>query len=315
MENAFDSHPRMMSVIAAASVIAAGLGTMYALVYLGFPQNLIVIIAPIPAAAVAAAFLYLGRSRSKAAEARRAELADADMVLDYPDGQVAAGIEAVISEPLVASVTSSEASATAPVGGLEDDVPQTQIEQKANGESPQFGTKVIPEAEAPDIRLPRAPITEEISPPQDLLAEAEPESPVIPVESNTHHDGSPVSGEPVLVDNALTGQDVSASSPVNLVMQELEKKIEQQAMVISATNQVVEEAPAAESMEVVDRSKQQITKKVEQRCIVIAAPSHGVLQDRLNNWLSGGYGRVISASMAINGKGFYLTLFYEPLEV
>ena len=69
---------------------------------------------------------------------------------------------------------------------------------------------------------------------------------------------------------------------------------------------------AAEMPASVQRVMNEIEKSSEIRCLVITAPSHGVLQDRLNNWLSGSYGRVVSTSMAMNEKGFFLTLFYEP---
>jgi hypothetical protein len=65
----------------------------------------------------------------------------------------------------------------------------------------------------------------------------------------------------------------------------------------------------------VQRVMNEIEKRAEIRCLVITAPSHGVLQDRLNNWLSGNYGRVVSTSMAMNEKGFFLTVFYEPAPV
>ncbi|HEV8387546.1 MAG TPA: hypothetical protein VGQ03_07985 [Nitrososphaera sp.] len=72
---------------------------------------------------------------------------------------------------------------------------------------------------------------------------------------------------------------------------------------------------AAEMPASVQRVMNEIEKRSEIRCLVITAPSHGVLQDRLNNWLSGSYGRVVSTSMAMNEKGFFLTLFYEPSAV
>ena len=72
---------------------------------------------------------------------------------------------------------------------------------------------------------------------------------------------------------------------------------------------------AAEMPTSVQRVMNEIEKRAEIRCLVITAPSHGVLQDRLNNWLSGNYGRVVSTSMAMNEKGFFLTVFYEPSPV
>jgi hypothetical protein len=88
-------------------------------------------------------------------------------------------------------------------------------------------------------------------------------------------------------------------------------------MLPSARTEVLEVPKTAEeSSEIptaVRKVMDEIEKRSDVRCIIIAAPSHGVLQDRLNNWLSGGYGRVVSASMAMNGKGFYLTVFYEPV--
>jgi len=72
---------------------------------------------------------------------------------------------------------------------------------------------------------------------------------------------------------------------------------------------------AAEMPASVQRVMNEIEKRSEIRCLVITAPSHGILQDRLNNWLSGSYGRVVSSSMAMNEKGFFLTVFYEPSAV
>ena len=72
---------------------------------------------------------------------------------------------------------------------------------------------------------------------------------------------------------------------------------------------------AAEMPASVQRVMNEIEKRGEIRCLVITAPSHGILQDRLNNWLSGSYGRVVSSSMAMNEKGFFLTVFYEPSAV
>jgi hypothetical protein len=69
---------------------------------------------------------------------------------------------------------------------------------------------------------------------------------------------------------------------------------------------------ATEIPESVHKIMDAIEKRTELRCLMIAAPSHGVLQDRLNNWLGGKYGRLVSTSMAANEKGFYLAVFYEP---
>lgn len=52
----------------------------------------------------------------------------------------------------------------------------------------------------------------------------------------------------------------------------------------------------------------------KQHCIILTASTHGVMQDRFNNWLEGGYGKVISTSLAINEKGFFMTVTYEPVD-
>jgi hypothetical protein len=54
---------------------------------------------------------------------------------------------------------------------------------------------------------------------------------------------------------------------------------------------------------------------VNQHCLILAAPTHGALQDRANYWLSGNYGKVISSTMSTTEKGFYLTIFYEAIEI
>jgi hypothetical protein len=57
------------------------------------------------------------------------------------------------------------------------------------------------------------------------------------------------------------------------------------------------------------------SNQVTQHCLILAAPSHGVLQDRANYWLSGKYGKVISSTMSTTEKGFYLAIFYEAIEI
>jgi hypothetical protein len=90
----------------------------------------------------------------------------------------------------------------------------------------------------------------------------------------------------------------------------------EQSPMIAADTPAAEPEPssmiAADTPASVPRVMNEIEKRSEIRCLVITAPSHGVLQDRLNNWLSGSYGRVVSTSMAMNEKGFFLTVFYEP---
>jgi len=100
-------------------------------------------------------------------------------------------------------------------------------------------------------------------------------------------------------------------------------KLELKSPVIDADTQaespdvVVDKKTELENMAETTALEKQMTDiekfKEELRCIIIAAPSHGVLQDRLNNWLSGSYGRVVSSSMAKDDKGFYLTVFYQPV--
>lgn len=46
------------------------------------------------------------------------------------------------------------------------------------------------------------------------------------------------------------------------------------------------------------------------RCLIITAPSHGVLQDRANNWLSGNYGKVESLSLSFTDKGAFMAIYY-----
>lgn len=57
-----------------------------------------------------------------------------------------------------------------------------------------------------------------------------------------------------------------------------------------------------------------VLRPAEQRCLILAAPTHAVLQDRMNYWLKGGYGKVTSSSMAVTEKGFYMTIFYYDID-
>lgn len=198
--NAFDKRPKMMVVVATASVIIAWFVAMYLLAFFGFPQSWIVMIAPISSIIVAGIFLYLGRNKLRGSGASSASVLELD----------------------------------SPV-----------LPAKGNT------------AELANI----AEVTEDVAPlrstaPDDMLPSARTE-----------------------------------------VHEEVPKAAEESSEIPTAVRKVMDE----------------IEKRSDVRCIIIAAPSHGVLQDRLNNWLSGGYGRVVSASMAMNGKGFYLTVFYEPV--
>lgn len=56
-----------------------------------------------------------------------------------------------------------------------------------------------------------------------------------------------------------------------------------------------------------------VATPTDQHCLILSAPTHGVLQDRMNYWLKGGYGKVTSSSMVVTEKGFYLTIFYDDV--
>jgi hypothetical protein len=66
-------------------------------------------------------------------------------------------------------------------------------------------------------------------------------------------------------------------------------------------------------VEVIDRPvmEQYPDKPNGQRCLILAAPSHGTLQDRANNWLSGHYGLVKSTALTATEKGVFMTILYE----
>ncbi len=189
----FDEHPKLILPVTTISLIAAWVGAMYLLVFVGFPQNWIIIVAPVSSVVAAGLFLYIGRDKIRGAPATEKPVLE----LDGP-------------------VIAADASLENPV----------------------------------------------------IAADASLENPVIAADAS--------------LENPVIAADASLKNPVIAV----------------------------------NRSKQEIERlREELRCIIIAAPSHGVLQDRLNNWLSGGYGHVTSTSMAMNEKGFYLTVFYEPAEV
>jgi hypothetical protein len=106
-------------------------------------------------------------------------------------------------------------------------------------------------------------------------------------------------------------------APSPMIAAEMPAEPEQSPMIAAEMPAEPEQSPmiAAEMPASVQRVMNEIEKRSEIRCLVITAPSHGILQDRLNNWLSGSYGRVVSSSMAMNEKGFFLTVFYEPSAV
>lgn len=310
MGKSFDNHPRLMSIVAATSVIVAGLATMYILVFMKFPQNWIIILAPIPAAAVAGIFLYLGRSRSR--EASEEEISE---LLGNPETRgLAADGDQEIKENSVSyeRIPSLEKPiANAPVDS-------NLLDSGDLGESAENLSQTVNQSTAEGSEMPAGPMSEEAGSGAMALPPITEQSQIDEAIQNVGNQDN-FASEPQEILESVHAHDASVETgtepvaSVDKLMQELEKKIDPHAMVVTAdTRQLAAEASA--SLTVVDRSKQQIARKIDQRCIVIAAPSHGVLQDRLNNWLSGGYGRVISASMAMNGKGFYLTLFYEPLE-
>ena len=136
--------------------------------------------------------------------------------------------------------------------------------------------------------------------------------------------GHPVSKSPHLPelsgDIASTGVTEVAHMPVEIPDRKEEAAIIVEEPVAHSPFQsaIMAEVPqnttvtAAEIPQSVHKIMDAIEKRTELRCLMIAAPSHGVLQDRLNNWLGGKYGRLVSTSMAANEKGFYLAVFYEP---
>jgi hypothetical protein len=120
----------------------------------------------------------------------------------------------------------------------------------------------------------------------DIKSTEEIERPVMPVDIPERKE------EPAII----VEEPVALSLPLSAIMAQ-----------VSQVNTIATEIPAS-----VNKIMDSIEKRTEMRCLMIAAPSHGVLQDRLNNWLSGKHGRVVSSSMASSEKGFYMALFYEP---
>lgn len=72
--------------------------------------------------------------------------------------------------------------------------------------------------------------------------------------------------------------------------------------------------PIKESASAADDIPERVIEHIE-RCLILAAPTHGVLQDRLNYWLSGNYGTIKSTAMTSTDKGFFLSIIYEQKTV
>lgn len=77
---------------------------------------------------------------------------------------------------------------------------------------------------------------------------------------------------------------------------------------VSETSTQAPEAPAVKAM------PEPRIEHVE-RCLILAAPTHGVLQDRLNYWLSGNYGTIKSTAMTSTDKGFFMSVIYQESKI
>jgi hypothetical protein len=242
----FEKHPRLMLVIAMLCVVIAWFGAMRLMAFLGVPQEIIIVTAPVSSVVVAVIFLYLGRNNLKGP--KEAHVAQ---VQQLEDPIMVGGIQSP-SPTTAAEAPSTESEDPYPIVEIEAPTPEPEVVMQMN-----------------EIKVPAAE--------------------------------SQISGEHLRKDMSVTE------------LQESNLGIATEVALAHPTPQtpiVADEIPTS-----VKKVMNEIQKRVEVRCIVITAPSHGVLQDRLNNWLSGSYGRVVSTSMAMNEKGFFLTVFYEPYAV
>jgi hypothetical protein len=234
-----------MLVIAVLCVVVVWFGAMRLMAFLGVPQDIIIVTAPVSSVVVAVIFLYLGRNNLKGAR-------------ETPVSQV----QQLESPILVGGIQSPDpiTAAESPLAEMEDPFPIVDVEAPAP--KPEFVMQT------PEVQVPVVGSQITVEPLHDEMHVAKSTEPGLetPTEVTVAH---PAAQIPMIADEIPTS--------VKKVMNEIQKRI-------------------------------------EVRCIVITAPSHGVLQDRLNNWLSGSYGRVVSTSMAMNEKGFFLTVFYEPYQ-
>ena len=237
----FEKHPRLMLVIAVLCVVIVWFGAMRLMAFLGVPQEIIIVTAPVSSVVVAVIFLYLGRNNLKGT---KETLVSQDLQLESPI--LVGGIQS--PSPIIAD--------EALPAEIEDPYPMVEETQ-------------VPE---PEIVMPINPV--EVQTESQILVE--------PLREET-----PIT--------ELKEQSIEIATEVAI------------AQPTTQIPMVADEIPTS-----VQKVMNEIQKRIELRCIVITAPSHGVLQDRLNNWLSGSYGRVVSTSMAMNEKGFFLTVFYEP---
>jgi hypothetical protein len=105
-----------------------------------------------------------------------------------------------------------------------------------------------------------------------------------------------------------------APRPVAIPADQLPVAVPTELPVAVPTELPVATTPADQLPVVVPTDQFPVVRPAEQRCLILAAPTHGVLQDRMNYWLKGGYGKVTSSSMAVTEKGFYMTIFYYDID-
>jgi hypothetical protein len=242
----FEKHPRLMLVIAMLCVVIAWFGAMRLMAFLGVPQEIIIVTAPISSVVVAVIFLYLGRKNLKG-----------------PKETIVPQTQQLESPILVGGLQSPSPMTASDALPTQTEDPHLTVDANAPAPEPEMAMQVN-QAEVPaaESEIPGEPLRKD--------------APVVELEEP---------GPQIATEVAIT-----PSEPQIPMM--------------------ADEIPTS-----VKKVMNEIQKRVELRCIVITAPSHGVLQDRLNNWLSGSYGRVVSTSMAMNDKGFFLTVFYEPYPV
>jgi hypothetical protein len=287
-----DSHPRLTAAVIGITVVGVGFGAIFFLALLEFSPELILIIAPVAAIATAGAFLYIARNTGRQAEV-------SEMPVEPEESHEPASAVPELEPSLELTIPPSapnESRSSTEISSAVENEPAFSVEPAPVAE----GASLVPELQAEPIEFQSPEVIE----PNTISA--------IDEEPAEQDSTPPTEGPP-------PEEAIEPAAAMEILMDEIQNKIGEPEVVVASadntsvvTTEVSTVPEESSSVSVVDRTKQQIARKDDQRCIIISAPNHGMLQDRLNNWLSSGTGRVVHASMASDGKGFYLTIFYEP---
>lgn len=287
-----NSHPRLTAAVIGITVVGVGFGAIFLLALLEFSPEWILIIAPVAAIATAGAFLYVARNTGRQAEV-------SEMPVEPEESHEPASAVPELEPSLELTIPPSAPSESKSGTEISADEKEPAISVEP-GMVEYERSSMAPDLEAKPIEF-------------QSLEEIEPQTISAIDEEPAKQDASPPTET-----NPAPEEAIEPAAAMDKLMDEIQNKIAEPEVVVASADNTsvvtteVSTVPDESSVSVVDRTKQQIARKDDQRCIIISAPNHGMLQDRLNNWLSSGTGRVVHASMASDGKGFYLTIFYEP---